>query len=117
MIHLIYEYYSVNESTTFIFNAIKRIDSYLRIPKSNTRFGEPCLSFYDLFLHEGGSYTSQKSSPNINQKKILFTLLSIIDGKLSVEEIIKITMQSIDCERSDIEKVLQKIIKLNIVFD
>ncbi|ABM70629.1 DUF4910 domain-containing protein [Prochlorococcus marinus] len=108
---------AVNESTNFIFNAIKSLDKNLRIPKSHARFGEPCLSAYDLFLHDGGSYTSKKTNSNINQKKILFTLLSIIDGKLSFEEIVKLTMSKIDSERSDVEKVLQKVIDLNIVYD
>ena len=40
----------------------------------DARFGEPCLSVYDLFLHDGGSYTSKNSS-NI-RKKIFYTFIN-----------------------------------------
>ena len=86
---------AVNETCKYIFKAISNIDKNLRLPKSSAKFGEPCLSSYQLDFHSGGEYNSNSNNSLVINKKITNYIISAANGKRSKEELITFRIRNL----------------------
>lgn len=106
---------NVDETCKYIFKAMKNIDENLRLPKSSAKFGEPCLSSYELEFHSGGEYNANSNKSSVMNKKITNYLISGADGNLSNEELIDLISETLKVKRKDVSRVFKNLLELGIL--
>ena len=106
---------AVGETCQYIFKAVRNIDKNLRIPKSSAKFGEPCLSSYELDFHSGGEYNSNSNNSLVINKKITSYLISTANGKRSKEELIAFVSEILKVAKKEVSLVFEKLIELGII--